>query len=145
MSAPERVAAQLATKFPGIDPALLARRPPFCAALAGALAVLTETEVTESLVQMGALNGARNAYGVLIGRLRELPSLDADRRRFDDEDAETRRWAAVDRAARRGETLRQLVQRGDLFPDEAAHLLAREFDDGDLRGIAETALAGGAQ
>ena len=142
MSAPERVAAHLAREFPEIDAALLARGSAFRSALAAALATMTEAEVVESIVSLGALAGARNVYGVLIARLRELPTIAADRGRFAAEDAEERRWAAVDRAAKRGESLRRLVDAGTIFADEAAHLVASEFPDDDLRGIARAALGG---
>ena len=142
MTGAERIALALAQRFPELDAALLARRPPFRAALADALAVMSETEVVEHVTTLGALTGARNGYGVLIARLREIRALDEDRRRMADEECEERRWAAVDRAVARGGTLRQLVDAGTIFADEAAHLVASEFPDDDLRGIARAALGG---
>lgn len=142
MNAAERVARALAREFPCVNPALLARRPAFRSALADALAVMSETEVVEHVTTLGALTGARNGYGVLIARLREIRALDEDRRRMVDEEGEAARWRRVDAAARRGESLRQLVDAGTIFADEAAHLVASEFPDEDLRGIARAALGG---
>ena len=143
MNAAERVARALAREFPCVNPALLARRPAFRSALADALAVMSETEVVERVTTLGALTGARDVCAVLIARLREIRALDEDRRRMADETAEAARWAGLDRAARRGEALRALVDRGDLYADEAADVLAREFSDDDLRSIADAALSRG--
>ena len=142
MTGAERIALALAQRFPELDAALLARRPPFRAALADALAVMSEAEIVEHVTTLGALTGARNGYGVLIARLREIRALDEDRRRMVDEEGEAARWRRVDAAARRGESLRQLVDAGTIFADEAAHLVASEFPDEDLRGIARAALGG---
>lgn len=145
MTRAERLAYALAARLDGLDAAAMAAHPAFRKAVAAALAVADELAVVEQVAALGGLAGARNPHAVVVSRLRELPQLAEDRRRMADEQAEARRWAAVDRAARRGETLRALVQRGDLFADEAERLVASEFADGDLRGIAETALAGGTQ
>lgn len=145
MTRAERIAYALAARLDGLDAAAMAAHPAFTKALAAALAVADERSVVEQVVALGGLAGARNAHAVVVSRLRELPALDADRRRLTDEAAEVSRWAAVNRAAKRGETLRAQVERGDIFPDEAVHILAREFDDADLRGLAAAALAGGAQ
>lgn len=145
MSAPERVARALAHELSDLNPALLARRPPFRAALAGALAVMPEEEIVPQILALGGMIGARSPYAVVIARLRELPAIAADRGRFADEDAEARRWAAVDRAAKRGESLRQLVQREALFLDEAARMISDELPDDDLRAIALAALSGGSR
>jgi hypothetical protein len=142
VNAAERVARALAHELSDLNPALLARRPPFRAALAGALAVMPEEEIVPQILALGGMIGARSPYAVVIARLRELPAIAADRGRFADEDAEARRWAAVDRAAKRGESLRLLVDAGTIFADEAAHLAASEFPDDDLRAIAEAALGG---
>ena len=144
MTAAEAIARALAERFPELDAAAMARHPAFAKAVTAALAVADERSVVEQVVALGGLAGARNPHAVVVSRLREVPALDADRRRMADEDAEARRWAAVDRAARRGETLRALVERGDIFGDEAADLLAREFEDHGLRDIARSALTGSA-
>ena len=145
MTRSEAVARALAERFPELDAAAMGRHPAFAKAVTAALAVADELAVVEQVAALGGLAGARNAHAVVVSRLRELPALDADRRRLTDEAAEVSRWAAVNRAAKRGETLRAQVERGDIFPDEAVHILAREFDDADLRGLAAAALAGGAQ
>ena len=142
MTAAERVAHAFAQRFPELDAVAMAAHLAFVKALAAALAVADEDAIVAQVVAQGGLAGARNAHAVVVSRLRELPRLAEDRRRIADELAESARWVAVDRAARRGENLRQLVERGDLFVDEAEDLVADEFDDADLRGIATAALTG---
>jgi hypothetical protein len=142
----ERIAYALAEQLgAGLDPAAMATRAPFRRALADALAILNEDAVVAAVVARGTLAGSRNPHAVCVSRLRELVAVENKRREVADERAEARRWAAVDRAARRGETLRALVERGSLFADEAAGMVAREFTDDDLRGIAVAALTGGRQ
>ena len=140
----ERVAFALVDKLGGLDAAAMARHPAFVRALAAALAVGDEASVIAQVVAQGGLAHARNPHAVVVRRLSALPGLTADRRRIADELAESARWRQVDRAAGRGETLRALVERGDLFADEAERMVADEFADADLRGIAMAPLAGGA-
>lgn len=142
MTAAERIALALAERFDGLEVPAMAHHSAFRQAVDGALAVLDEETVVARVVAQGPLTGARNPHAVIVARLRQLPALEGDRHRLMDDHEEARRWAAVDRAARRGETLRALVERGELYPDEAAGMLAREFDD-DLRGMAAAALIGG--
>ena len=144
MTAVERVAFALAQRFPELDAVAMAAHLAFVKALAAALTIADEASVVEQVVAMGSLFGARNAHAVVVARLRALPRLAEDRRRIADEAAEAARWRQVDRAAERGEILRALVDRGDLFPDEAERMVASEFADDDLRGIAMAPLAGGA-
>ena len=143
MTAVERIAHRLGEYFAALEVPAMARHSAFRQAVEGALAVLAEEAVVARVVAQGPLTGARNPHAVIVARLRQLPALEAGRRRLMDENEEARRWAAVDRAARRGETLRALVERGDLFADEAGAMLSREFEDDDLRGLAAAALAGG--
>jgi hypothetical protein len=139
-----RVALELARRFPGLDPALLASRPAFRAALGDALdAVEDEATLVAQVLEAGPLTGARSPYGVIVGRLRRLRTLAEQRAGLLDEQTEVLRWRRVDHAARRGETLRQLVEAGTVFPDEARERVAGEFADPDLRGIALAALDGG--
>ena len=142
MTRAERVARALAERFPELDASAMARHPAFANAVSAALTVADEWAIVEQIAAMGGLAGARNPHAVVVARLRELPTIAADRGRFAAEDAEERRWAAVDRAAKRGESLRRLVDAGTIFADEAAHLAASEFPDDDLRAIAEAALGG---
>lgn len=142
MTAVERVAFALAQRFPELDAVAMAAHLAFVKALAAALTIADEASVVEQVVAMGSLFGARNAHAVVVARLRALPRLAEDRRRIVAALTESARWVAVDRAARRGENLRQLVERGDLFPDEAERMVASEFADDDLRGIATAALTG---
>ncbi len=143
MSAAERVAFAIAEKLGGLDAAAMARHPAFVRAVAAALKVLDEDDLVAQVVALGGLAGARNPHAVIVARLRELPAIAADRRRIAEDVAEVARWAAVDWAAKRGVTLRALVDRGDIFEDEARSMLASEFTDDGLRGIAAAALAGG--
>lgn len=144
MTAAERIAWALADRLGGLDAAAMARHRAFQNAVDAALAVIDEAVIVEAVVRQGGLAGAQNPHAVIVSRLRELPSLVADRRRLADEVAEAARWRQVARAARRGENLRTLVARGDLYLDEAAGQLAREFAaDDDLRATAAAALTGG--
>jgi hypothetical protein len=139
------IAVALGVAFPQLNVRAMAARPPFVAAVDDALAAVggDADAVVAFVVARGTLAGAQNPHAVVVARLRELVAIERKRRALVDEAAEARRWAALDRAARRGETLRALVDRGDIFADEASGMLAREFDDDDLRGIAAAALAGG--
>ena len=144
MRAAERVAFAIADRLGGLDAAAMARHSAFVRAVAAALSGADEESVVEQVVALGGLADARNPHAVVVSRLRELPRLGEDRRRMADEVAEAARWAAVDWAVRWGEGHRALVERGDLYPDEVERMLASEFTDDDLRGIAAAALAGGA-
>ena len=137
-----RVAWALAEQLGELDPAAMGRHPAFREAAAVALAVVDEAALVEQVVRQGGLAGSRNAHAVIVGRLRQLPSLAAERRQVADDRAESARWRRVDAAARRGETLRALVDAGSIFADEAMSMLASEFGDDDLRGIASAALTG---
>ena len=143
MTRAERIAFALGERFPELDAAAMSEHPAFLQAVAAALTIADERAIVEQVAALGGLAGARNVHAVIVGRLRELPQLAEDRRRLADEESEARRWVAVDRAAKRGETLRALVERGDIFADEAADVLAREFSDDDLRSIADAALSRG--
>jgi len=143
VTAATRVAQALADQLGGFDPVLLGRRPPFIQAVAGALDVVDEAGLVAAVVEAGTLAGSRSPYGVIVARIRAIPSLVGERRQVADERTEADRWAGVDRAARRGETLRSLVARGLMFEDEAAQQVAAEFTEADLRATALAALTGG--
>jgi len=145
VTAARRVAQALADQFDGFDPVLLARRPPFVAAVTAALDVIDEGGIVALVVESGSLAGSRSPYGVVISRVRDVPRICAERRQLADDRAEAGRWQAIDRAARRGETLRVLVAQHAIFPDEASEMVAAEFDDPDLAAIAIAALGGGVQ
>jgi hypothetical protein len=138
----QRVAVALAREFPGIDAGLLASRPPFRLAVRDVLRFMSEDAVVAEVVELGSLGGARSCYGVVITRLRDLPELVANRAQLADEVNEGNRWRRLDRAVCRGETLRALVDRGELFIDEAAGMVNREFIDADVRVVAMAALEG---
>ena len=135
----------LAERF-GLDVSRIGRPDVFAGSVADAVAVLgSPGAVLDEVVALGPLRGAREPWGVLLGRLRRIPADHAERRQAAADHSEATRWAAVDRAARRGETLRALVARGSLFDDEAAEQVAAEFTDADLRATALAALTGGSQ
>lgn len=134
---------ELAERF-GLDVSRIGRPDVFAGAVADAVAVLgSPGAVLDEVVALGPLRGARQPWGVLLGRLRRIPADHAERQQVADDRAEADRWEAVDRAARRGETLRSLVARGLMFDDEAAEQVAAEYPDPELHAIAEAALTGG--
>ena len=133
----------LAERF-GLDVSRIGRPDVFAGSVADAVAVLgSPGAVLDEVVALGPLRGARQPWGVLLGRLRRIPADHAERQQVADDRAEADRWEAVDRAARRGETLRSLVARGLMFDDEAAEQVAAEYPDPELHAIAEAALTGG--
>lgn len=139
----EQVLLELAQRF-GLDASRMRQARYWEMAVANAVALMAASAVVAELVEWGDLRGARNPWGVLLSRLRELPSVIDERERRREELAESARWRKVDRAVKRGETLRALVERGDLRLDEAAEQLSADFrGDNDVLGIAEAALTGG--
>jgi len=128
----------------GLDPARVRWHARFAEAVAEAVAVLgSPGAAIDEVVQLGELRGARDPWGVVLGRLRRIPADHAARRQAQEDRAEIKRWAAVDRAVRRGETLRSLVERGVEYEDTALEQLAAEFPDSELRAVAVAALTGG--
>jgi hypothetical protein len=103
---------------------------------------MSEDAVVAAVVALGHLGGARSPYGVVITRLRDLPEVEANRARLADEVDEGNRWRQLDGAVCRGETLRALVDHDELFIDEAAGMVNREFIDADVRAVALAALEG---
>ena len=141
----EQVLVELAQRF-GLDASRMRQARYWDMAVANAVALMPASAVVAELVEWGDLRGARNPWGVLLSRLRELPSVIDERERRREELAESARWRKVDRAVKRGETLRALVGRGDLRLDEATEQLGADFqDDRDLFAIAQAALTGGAK
>ncbi len=146
MTAVDDLAAVLGERFAAVDVPKFRRHPAFRRNAAAALASLGGVEaVVGEVSAYGGTAGAADIHRVLVARLGWAVEDVAERRQIADDRTEADRWASVGRAARRGETLRALVDRGDLFLDEAAASLAREFPDPDLRGLAEAALTGGAK
>ncbi len=141
MSVADDVLAQLAERF-GLDPTRIGRPAVFSRAIDEALRFGDASYVVGEVEAFGGLAGVREPWGVILRRLRNVSTLAAERERLADEADEAARWAQVDRAAKRGETLRALVDRGELFVDEGAGMLVREFPDGELRALAMAALEG---
>jgi len=142
VTAAERIAWAIGEEVGGLDVPAMAAHRAFRQAVGDALGLLDEREIVDRVVSMGGLANANNPHAVIVSRLRQLPTLVADGHRLFEEIAEARRWDQVDAAVRRAQTLRDLVEREELFPDEAADMLARELADEDLRSIALAALQG---
>lgn len=70
MTVADTITAALAREFP-ISARLLARGPAFRSAVDEALVVMTADELLRRVVEGGGLAGARNPYGVIIGRIRQ--------------------------------------------------------------------------
>jgi len=137
------VVDDLAGRF-GLDTSRIGRPDRLVAAITEAVAAVgSPGAVVDEVVAGGPLRGARDPWGVVLGRLRRIPSDAAARRQAADDRAEEARWGAVDRAVRRGETLRSLVDREAMFLDEALEQLAAELADPELRAVAVAALTGG--
>lgn len=140
----EHAAVALADRFPGVDPVLLVRSGAFRAALDTALAVATEATLLDALGRQGTIAGARSPEGVVIGRLRTIPGLVADRTRLVDEARVERaaeasldgpRARALREAADRGAVLRLHVERGVLDRQEALATLDWEMRDDELLAV----------
>ena len=142
MNPAEEVACGLAERFTGIDGSRLLHKPVFREAAELACALMPPEKVVALVADDGGLDGARDASAVLIGRLRRLPELVAERRRLAEHRDASRRRRHVETAARRGESLRALVSGGRLYADEALTAITGEFTDADLRAVAVAALEG---
>jgi len=143
VTAHEHVALQLARAFPEqlqLAPLLAAKA--FRAAVDEALQVMTADEIVIGVLTRGNLSGARNAYGVIIDRIKGLPEARRLAAQVIESDEERRRFARLGFAARRGEELARLVIDGRLFEDEAERQLTTEFDEEPVRETALDALRG---
>ena len=132
-----RIARALGERLGDLDAGVLASRRAFRDALDQALAVADEAAVIEQIVALGGLAGARDKYAVVIGRLRQVPSLVAERRQVADERRigralDTLAVRALTRAEDAGALLRAQVERGAMSEAEARTELAWQLRAGDI-------------